>query len=47
MKVYKEYNAEYVPQSPIKLLDAELLLDILRRIEINGVEDAVKLAVCS
>jgi hypothetical protein len=29
VKVYKEYNAEYVPQSPIKLLDAELLLDIL------------------
>jgi hypothetical protein len=29
VKLYKDYNAEYVPQSPIKLLDAELLLDIL------------------
>ena len=26
---YKGYNNEYVPQSPIKQLDAELLLDIL------------------
>jgi hypothetical protein len=34
VKLYKDNNAEYVPQSPIKLLDAEvqaaeLLLDIL------------------
>jgi hypothetical protein len=31
VKLYKDYNAKYVPQSPIKLLDAELLLDILSR----------------
>ena len=29
VKVYKDYNDEYVPQQPIKQLEAELLLDIL------------------
>jgi hypothetical protein len=28
-KLYKDYNAEYVLRSPIKMLDAELLLEIL------------------
>ena len=29
VNVYKDYNAEYIPQTPIKQLEAELLLDIL------------------
>jgi hypothetical protein len=29
VQLYKDYNANYVPHSPIKLLDAKLLLDIL------------------
>ena len=29
VKVYRDYNAEYIPQQPIKQLQAELLLDIL------------------